>query len=825
MPQRTPTIAILVDYLVSSYQVAIIRAVERASRERGVSLLTVAGRALNAPTIGDATQNRIFEFLGADNVDGIIMVSGCMSYASGAAALADYCARYQPIPVCSIGVELPHTPSIIISNAQGSRTIVEHLIVVHGAKRIAYIGGPAANREAADRYSGYVSALTRHGLTVDEDLVEHGDFGLPTGITAMKEILLRTSRFDAVVAANDYMAVGAMQVLRAEGLRVPDDILLAGFDDAPFSRFAMPSLTTVRQPLDRIARTAVDWLMDAAAGNPLPPVAQIDVDLVARQSCGCGLLSNRKYQTLPPENAREDTALALMRYRSTLMDALHSSVGVPPDALNDWAGRLLDALHAELTNNPGRFLTVLAALLEEAHPHPDFVDELVKVVSLLRTEVQRLRPLCDVALELEHLWHGGQIIVGNAATNVQGREKLELQVVIDAVRVGFERIGTALSRPTLRQAVLSMLPDVQIAHASISLLDPEQPDRLVPFLTAVRGAPSIPADASGYPVTQLVPHGFFGSERHSHVILPLSFEADFFGILAMEFTTNETVYGLLRDHISSALKGGLLHRNALRQAALRERAEREHLEQEAKIAARIQTAILPHATQLEGLQISARMIPAADVGGDYYDVIAIDNGGWIGIGDVTGHGLIAGIIMLMLQGMVTAMVQRAPHSSPSQVVTTMNRALYDNIRNRLSRDDHATMTLFRYDRDGTLTYAGAHEDFILWRSNSKKIETVRAPGFWSGSLPDVSHMTTDASLKLEVGDLLVLYTDGVTEAMNEHGEQFGLARLGHAVASAAANPVEVIGQSIVDLVGQWQARQTDDVTLLVIRYIGVAQAD
>jgi phosphoserine phosphatase RsbU/P len=820
VPLDTPTIAIMVDYLVSSYQVGLIRAVERASKARGVSLLTLAGRALYAPSVGDATQNRIYELLGSENVDGIILVAGCMSCASGAVALADYCARYHPTPVCSIGVELPHTPSLIISNEQGSRAVVEHLIARHGAKRIAYIGEPAANREAADRYAGYVAAMTHHGLVVDDNLVERGDFSLPAGIAAMKKILLRSSNIDAVVAANDYMAIGAMQVLRTQGLRVPDDVHLAGFDDAPFSRFALPSLTTVRQPLDRIARTAVDWLLDAAAGKPLPSVAQIDVDIVARQSCGCGLVETRRYQTLSPENTHEDTALALVRHRDTLVRALEATIGVPPDALGGWADRLLDALHAELTNQQGRFLTVLHALLEEAQADSDFVDELAKVVPALRVEVRRLRPPCEVALALEQVWYGAQVAVGNASTNAQGREKLDLQVVIDAVRVGFERIGTALSRPTLRQAVLGMLPDVRITHASISLLDEEAPTRLVPFVTVAPGAPSMPVESADFAASKLVPPGFFGTKRHSHIVLPLSFESDFFGVLVMEYTTNETVYGLLRDHISSALKGGVLHRNALRQAALRERAEREHLEQEAKIAAQIQTAILPRTTQIAGLDISAKMVPAVDVGGDYYDILAVDGGGWLGIGDVTGHGLIAGIIMLMLQGMVAAMVQREPKVNPSQIVTALNRALYENIRNRLSRDDHVTLTLLRYDCDGTLTFAGAHEDLIVWRANSKTIETIPSLGFWSGAVPDVSAMTTDGVVTLEVGDLLVLYSDGVTEAMNEHGEQFGLTRLCHRVQATAEKPVEAISQTIVDVVEQWQSRQVDDVTVMVVRYTG-----
>jgi DNA-binding LacI/PurR family transcriptional regulator/serine phosphatase RsbU (regulator of sigma subunit) len=817
LTRQIPTIALLMDYLVSSYQLALLRAVERACRTREVSLLTLAGRSLQAPSIGDRTQNRVYDLLGPDNVDGILLVSGCMSYSGGPVALAEYCRRYQPLPVCSIGVELPNTPSLVVSNEQGTRAAVEHLIVRHGARRIAYIAGPEPNSEAQERYRGYLAALGRHGLEPNDALVTRGDFSIPTGVTAMRELLARGVAFDAIVAANDYMAIAALDVLREHGLRVPQDVLLAGFDDAPFARFALPSLTTVRQPLERLARSAVDLLLEAMAGGELPRTTEIEVDLVARQSCGCGLYPAKRFDSEPPSSTLLDTAECLMRNREELTEALHAHVGVPPDALGGWATRLLDALHADLSGNHGRFLAELNLVLELAQPHPDFVDELVKVVGLLRVEVLRCRPQCEVALDLEQMWHLAQLAVGNAAINAQGREKLELQVVVDAIRVGFERIGTALSLPTLRQAVAGMLPDVQIKRAMIGLSEEESPEVLVPFLTVVGGSGSGPPPLH-YPATQLVPRGFFPDVRHSHIVLPLSFEEDWFGLFVMEYTTNETVYGLLRDHVSSALKGGALHRAALRQTALLERLEREQLEQEAKIAARIQTAILPGKTPVEGLAISAELWPAADVGGDYYDIIPFEGGCWIGIGDVTGHGLLAGLVMLMIQGMVAAMVKRDAAARPSQLVTALNSALHENLRHRLGLDDFATLTLLRYERNGCVTFSGAHEELVVYRARTRRCETIASPGVWVGPLPDVSQITTDGTLTLEDGDLLVLYTDGVIEAMNEYQQQFGMDRLLRLIESRASGDVEELSRAIVAAAGQWQARQVDDVTVLVARY-------
>jgi sigma-B regulation protein RsbU (phosphoserine phosphatase) len=102
----------------------------------------------------------------------------------------------------------------------------------------------------------------------------------------------------------------------------------------------------------------------------------------------------------------------------------------------------------------------------------------------------------------------------------------------------------------------------------------------------------------------------------------------------------------------------------------RERAERARLEGEMRIATRIQTGILPKTHEVAGLEISAVMLPAEEVGGDYFDVLPFDGGSWLGIGDVAGHGLPTGLVMLMIQGIVAAATHRRPEARPAQVWET-----------------------------------------------------------------------------------------------------------------------------------------------------------
>lgn len=245
---------------------------------------------------------------------------------------------------------------------------------------------------------------------------------------------------------------------------------------------------------------------------------------------------------------------------------------------------------------------------------------------------------------------------------------------------------------------------------------------------------------------------------------------------------------------------------------------KERLEQELEISARIQTSIVPRALDVDGLDIAARMIPATEVGGDYYEVLPVRGGTWIGIGDVAGHGLRSGLVMLMLQSAVSALAREQPLAAPSELLRAVNRVLYDNIRKRLGHDEHVTLTLLRFRRDGLVTFAGAHEEILLYRAATGKCELVATPGPWVGAMEDIGRVVEDSRLMLQDGDVVVLYTDGITEARNAEGKQYGVEPLMRVVEELGGEPVEQIRDAILHGVADWIDDQEDDVTVVVLRY-------
>jgi sigma-B regulation protein RsbU (phosphoserine phosphatase) len=253
-------------------------------------------------------------------------------------------------------------------------------------------------------------------------------------------------------------------------------------------------------------------------------------------------------------------------------------------------------------------------------------------------------------------------------------------------------------------------------------------------------------------------------------------------------------------------------------------ADNVRLHRELEIAMRIQTSLQPRALRVPGLDVAAAMRPADEVGGDYYDVIPAAGGAWIGIGDVAGHGLTAGLVMMMIQSIIAALVAERPGAAPRELLGVLNGVLYENIRGRLGQDEHVTLTLLRYTAGGTLMYAGAHEEIVVCRAGEARCQRIATPGTWLGAAPDVGRFMVDSKLQLAAGDLVALYTDGLIQAMDASGEQYGMERLCALVEEHRARPVNEIRDQVLDSVKHFSASQEDDITLLVLRYQGMATA-
>ena len=313
-----------------------------------------------------------------------------------------------------------------------------------------------------------------------------------------------------------------------------------------------------------------------------------------------------------------------------------------------------------------------------------------------------------------------------------------------------------------------------------------------------------------------------------HVVRQLLWPESIFGVLAPEpwRFLEHTAWVVFEDAILIISCIGAqreMRRTAEQQTTieLRERTEKDLLANELQIASRIQLAMLPRVLDVRGLECAARMLTATAVGGDYYELLPTADGCWIGIGDVAGHGLQAGLVMLQVQSTIEALVLNHPDAAPGDVLAAANRVLFENVRRRSGSDTHVTLSLMRYRADGRLLSVGAHEEALIWRAASGRCECIPIEGTWLGVVEDIGPLTVQTTHALARGDLLVLYTDGVIEALNERREMFGLERVIEIVEAHATDDVKDICGRVIGAASAWtRDALDDDMTVMVLRQVG-----
>jgi LacI family transcriptional regulator len=197
--------------------------------------------------------------------------------------------RASELPFILVGrhPSAPEVNYVDVDNVNGAREIVTHLLRLN-YRRIATVTGPLNAVAGVDRYTGYREALRARGVRPDSELVAEGDFTEDGGYFAMKRLLPQQP--EAVFVASDNMALGAARAVREAGLRIPEDVAFAGFDDVPLAARMQPPLTTIRQPIQSLGSVAAKTLMDLVTHpDDGPHHIVLPIQLVIRSSCGAGL--------------------------------------------------------------------------------------------------------------------------------------------------------------------------------------------------------------------------------------------------------------------------------------------------------------------------------------------------------------------------------------------------------------------------------------------------------------------------------------------------------------------------------------------------------
>lgn len=290
---------------------------------------------------------------------------------------------------------------------------------------------------------------------------------------------------------------------------------------------------------------------------------------------------------------------------------------------------------------------------------------------------------------------------------------------------------------------------------------------------------------------------------------------------SVKYSMNNLAIGYIMAYLMTLLLDRF--RFALFRKNLKLQDARDALWGEMQIAKKIQTMLLPKKPSIEGFDISTHMAPADEVGGDYYDIIHASGKDWIVIGDVSGHGVPAGLIMMMVQTSVNVVIDHNPGLEPSEILRVVNKTISKNVR-KLNEERYMTITVLACKEGGNLYFSGLHQDIMIYRKQTDQVDLLETNGMWIGIVDDISGMLSDGAFHLDMGDTLLLYTDGITEARlksvsrrerSSEDELYGSARLWETFRSLGNRSPEEIRLGILRSLKDYTC--DDDVTLVILK--------
>lgn len=284
-PQRK-TIGVVLDWLVFGdnalyYQSTILKGADQFCRAKDYNMCAFTVGRFDSSNMRESRNNFLFNMVTPEIVDGVVVFPS-IGFFTGKDKLESLIRSLHPLPTVVLSNRYDGIPSVIIDNYYYMKLIIEHLIVVHNAKRVAFIRGIDGNHDAELRFQAYRDVLSEHNIVYNENLVLRGDYVVQSGMDAVEKLFENKTAFDAIAAANDQMAIGAIRALEARGLY---GFPVTGFDNLDGAR--KWSLTTIDQQLFEEGYECARLAAEMIEGRPVEPVTVVPCRFVQRSSCGC----------------------------------------------------------------------------------------------------------------------------------------------------------------------------------------------------------------------------------------------------------------------------------------------------------------------------------------------------------------------------------------------------------------------------------------------------------------------------------------------------------------------------------------------------------
>lgn len=527
----------------------------------------------------------LYDLVKPEYLDGLIIAAD-IGHGLKYQEISEFCRAFAPIPMVAHAIDAEGVPSLRADGLHGMREIIRHLIEVHNCKRIAFIRGVAGQIEAEERFQAYHEELQAHSIRYDEKLVVQGDFTPESGRAAIRTLMdERGMRFQAIAAANDRMAFGALEALQIRGIQVPDTVALTGFDDVDEAQSLGVPLTTVRQSFYEQGKSVFNMLVRRMNGETVELVTKVPTELIVRWSCGCLPETVQKAVVSPREVAQTGR---LQNKRDAAINALLGAAHVTgQDAaikqFREAFGAMWDVFLNSMQNSARNddFLKATNAAIELLRREGRDPSTWHNVISMLRRYILAGMPVTNRTsmLHAENLFQQARLLTGELSQRTQAFNRLQREQQENILQAFGFSMAPAMSLEEIGEAIRQNFPAMGIDRWYVMFYS----DMTSPHPTTIPPPENyrllfeyenkkfrIPTEVTRPEAGSLVPRGkTLKDHRYTAVIMPLSLASNRFGFMWAEMGPQDwDVYIRVRNLVSSALLRVML-------AQQREQAQKE----------------------------------------------------------------------------------------------------------------------------------------------------------------------------------------------------------------------------------------------------------
>jgi signal transduction histidine kinase/DNA-binding LacI/PurR family transcriptional regulator len=492
---------------------------------------------------------QLVELIDETTIDALIVCSGTFLYQFERQRLLNACKRFNSVPWLNIGPAIRETASVLIDNTGGIRQIMEHLLLVHNCKRIAFIRGAVEHYDSSRRFDAYLEVLTDYSLEIKPELISPpGNWSAAWAAeTALKMYEKNHGAIDAFLCSNDHQAKEIINIFSKHGIPVPSTIAVCGFNNDLVAKSCIPPLTTAGTPLYERGWKSVEYLCCNDHHVPHGDIL-VETSLVIRQSCGCRTAGARALQERMRSNASDNEVVDEKTIYTQVHDVLGEKIGNDYCFADTCTTMFLNALKHGFKQS---FQHEFSALIYKAADAGISIDKWHWVINVFYSYSLK-------TLQGDYRQHVLATLDQSRLIIIETIENYQRLVIIDTGKQNMvvDSFCQALRRAgdynTLFSLLDMMLPKMNVIQCSISLYSDDlcNARQIYQF----KGATRVQVNSAPYPVASIVPQKMDRTGVCRFIIEPLIYNKEPIGFALVEFGSGSCIFF---EHFPSLLSTAL----------------------------------------------------------------------------------------------------------------------------------------------------------------------------------------------------------------------------------------------------------------------------